>query len=205
MFYKKIMVLSAIALFVSQSMAYDTQGKFGMGIKIWGTPVILLSTMKIGLTNTVGIEPSIGYYDIGTKTVDDSGFNGLTGETMKITEKIHSSFFLLSNTFEFKPVRTARSNLIIRAGASWGIVSSSYETDDPASVSGTEPTDNPWIFSMLCGIGIEHFFTDYFAADVGITSGFVLMSSKSGSYTTSESLVHIGNQLADFSLVWYLK
>jgi hypothetical protein len=74
-------------------------------------------------------------------------------------------------------------------------------------VSDTSPdeSDTPWLFSMIGGVGIEHFFTDYFAANVGITSGFVLMTSNSGSYTTSESAVHIGNQLADFSLVWYLK
>lgn len=204
-FKKAAFVCFLTALFTS-SFSYDTQGKFGLGVKIWGSPVITLSTIKLGLTNSIGMEPSIGYYKIGSKTVDDSAYDYVNDRIYTRKVKETESMFILSNTLELKPIRSEKSNFIIKGGASWGILSSKYEDNDPDYVEPDEDPKNPWLISLIGGIGIEHFFTDYFAMNVGITSGFVLLTSPSGDHETSyESLTHIGTQLADFALVLYLK
>ncbi len=66
-FRKIIISVAALAMLVSSVSAYDTKGKFGMGIKIWGTPVLLFSNMKIGVSNGFSLEPSVGFHQLKLK------------------------------------------------------------------------------------------------------------------------------------------
>ena len=93
----KKFALVGIVLFSLSLGAYDTSGKFGMGIRFWGSPIISFSTMQIGVSEYVSLEPSIGFYNISEDYGSGSLFAGA----------------LLAN---FKPVRKERSNLLLKAG-----------------------------------------------------------------------------------------
>lgn len=166
----------------SNATAFDTRGKFGMGIRLWGTPIITFSNMTVGVSNLVGFEPSMGLY----KWTDKYG-----------SYESSNTMLILSVLANLKPVRAHRSNLVVKIGGLFGEVSSSYSS--PWGESSTTYTQ----LALLTGIGIEHFVNDNFSVNVGALSG-VWKSDREDS-DTSISIVAFGNQLVDFSLVWYLK
>ena len=175
---RKYLVL--MLLFVVLSVcAYETAGKFGMGVKFWGSPIITFSNVKYGISDIIGIEPSIGYYNL-TREYD--------------TNEYSDDIFFISLICNFKPIRANRSNLIIKLGGIYANTSTSY----PASP--VSPTDN---YAILFGIGIEHFINDNFSVNVGALSGYWKSSFEEEEY--SMTLKSFGSQLVDFSLVWYLK
>ncbi len=161
---KKFLLLSIFVLCLNVS-AYDTGGRFGMGVRFWGTPLITFADVKVDVSNVIEFEPSIGYYNI------DYG-EGAGYDHLLITS-------LLMN---IKPVRAERANLLFKLG---GLFSNNYYTT----------------FAILLGLGIEHFVNDNFSINAGILSGFAHTSSDG----YSASLTTVGTQIADFSLVWYLK
>lgn len=173
-------VLSCV--FISNAGAFDTAGKFGMGLRFWGTPIITFSNMKIGLTNTLQLEPSMGYHS----WIQDYGEN-----------EYSNSLLIFSLIGDINAVRADRSNFVVKIGGAFGKTSSSYSSlYDKSSTSSTE-------VALLGGIGIEHFVNDNFAVNVGALSGFWLSSDDDSD--ASYSLTSFGNQLVDFSLVWYLR
>ncbi len=94
---KKLALLSIVVSSLSLS-AYDTAGKFGMGVRFWGSPIITFSNVQIGVNNYLSLEPSIGFYNI---SYDDYGSSHLVAASM------------LAN---FKPIRKERSNLLLKLG-----------------------------------------------------------------------------------------
>jgi hypothetical protein len=92
---KKFLLFGTLVLCLNVA-AYDTGGRFGMGIRFWGTPLITFADVKIDVNNAIGFEPSIGFYNIG-----DGG---------------SSSFFITSLLMDIKPVRAERANLLFKFG-----------------------------------------------------------------------------------------
>jgi hypothetical protein len=93
---KKFSMLGIVVFSLSLG-AYNTAGKFGMGVRFWGSPIITFSNVQIGVSNYVSLEPSIGFY--------------------KISEEYYSSdFFAASMLANFKPIRKERSNLLLKLG-----------------------------------------------------------------------------------------
>jgi len=169
-------------LLASNSSAFDTAGKFGMGIRLWGTPIITFSNMTIGVSNLVGLEPSMGFY----KWTDKSD-----------SYESSNSMLILSLISNVKAVRADRSNLVIKLGGLFGRITSSYSS--PFGESSTSYGN----FALLGGVGIEHFVNSNFSVNVGALSGFWTGSPEDSD--ASISLTTFGNQLVDFSLIWYLK
>jgi hypothetical protein len=92
---RKFLLLSIFAICLNVS-AYDTGGRFGMGVRFWGTPLITFADVKTDVNNMLGFEPSIGFYNIG-----DGG---------------SSSLFITSLLMDLKPVRAERANLLFKFG-----------------------------------------------------------------------------------------
>lgn len=113
---KRIVVaVCMVSCAVSTLFAYDTQGKFGMGIRMWGTPVILFSSMKIGASNLLGVEPSIGF-DRLKVVYEVEQYDPITGGYVTAEESIAYNVFDFNGILDIKPVRAERSNLVVRAG-----------------------------------------------------------------------------------------
>lgn len=94
----KKLALLGIIVFSFSLGAYDTAGKFGMGLRFWGSPIITFSNVQIGVNNYLSLEPSVGFYNI---SFDDYG---------------SSNLFAVSLITNFKPIRKERSNLLLKLG-----------------------------------------------------------------------------------------
>ncbi len=180
---KKLALLSIVVFSVSLG-AYDTAGKFGMGVRFWGSPIITFSDIKYGITNIIEIEPSLGYYSTTSSYEYSSSKNNL--------------FFaaLLTN---IKPIRTDRANLLIKIGGLYAKNSYSYSYEPPYEYEYSSTTNN---YAILFGIGIEHFVNDNFSVNVGALSGYWRRSPEDSE--SRFSFTGIGSQIVDFSLVWHL-
>ncbi len=203
-------VIIAGAIFQSAS-AYDTQGKFGMGINLMGTPVILFSNLKFGITNTFGIEPSVGFHQLKLtlETYDDSyddsyddPYDEYSGsseyyEPVEPEQKIKFNALILSNMFDFRVIRRERSNFLIRVGGGYTRFWMAEDVEE-----GSEDL-SMWGVSAKAGMGIEHFFTDHFSVYAGFTASWNMFESDS--FTISPMLTSIGNQIAELSFAWYLQ
>jgi hypothetical protein len=174
---KKLALLSMFVLCLNVH-AYDTAGKFGMGVRFWGTPLITFTNIKYGLNNNIDLEPSFGYYRVGYD------YEYYTAS---------SNLFFVSLLTNIKPIRTKRSNLLIKLGGLYARNSTSYDTYS----YGTNG------LALLFGLGIEHFVNDNFSVNVGALSGYWHTSPDDSD--ASFSFTGIGNQLVDFSLVWHLE
>ncbi len=181
---KKLALLS-IVVFSLNVRAYNTVGKFGMGIRFWGSPIITFSNVKYGINNLIEIEPSVGYYN--------------TQRSSDYYRSKDNLFFavLLTN---FKPIRTERANLLIKIGGLYAKNSSSYSYESPYDDYDYSYTTNN--YAVLFGIGIEHFVNDNFSVNVGALSGY--WRRKPEDSEVNYSFTGIGSQLVDFSLVWHL-
>lgn len=177
-----IAVVFFLCVMVTSAIAFDSGGKFGMGIRFWGTPIITFSTIKFGISNQIGLEPSLGYYNWKDKYADTERSN---------------SMMVLSVIFDINAIKAPRSNFMIRLGGVYPRMTSSY------SYPGFESSSTTTGFAILGGIGIEHFVNDNFAVNVGALSGYWTQSPDDSD--ASSSFMSISSQLVDFSLVWYLK
>jgi hypothetical protein len=187
---KKLVLCSIIAFSLSLS-AYDTAGKFGIGIRFWGSPVITFTNIKYGISNLIEVEPSAGYYTTKSERDYYEGFSNSKDNT----------FFALLVT-NFKLIRTDRANLLIKFGGLYARNSSSYAyVYDDYSYDYSSKTNN---YAILFGLGIEHFINDNFSVNVGALSGYWRSNPEDDAYSESFSLTSIGSQLVDFSLVWHL-
>ncbi len=186
---------------INSSFSYDTKGKFGMGIKMIGTPLILFSNLKIGITNLFGIEPSVGYHQFTFRRTDsreEYESNSGNYNMVEYENKMKYSIFIISNMFDFKVRRTEKSNFILRPGIGY------YHAVEKNEDQNDEFDDYQWLISIKGGVGIEHFFTNHFSVYAGFTSSFNLVGSDDD-YWDYASLTSVGNQLAELSFVWYLK
>jgi hypothetical protein len=187
---KKFSMLG-IAVFSLSLGAYDTAGKFGMGVRFWGSPIITFSTVKYGISNLIEIEPSIGYYTTKSEDEFDGGFRD--------SEENILFAVLLTN---FKPIKTERSNLLIKFGGLYARNSHSYSyLYDDYSYAYSSTTNN---YVILFGLGIEHFINDNFSVNVSALSGYWRSKSEEDVYSENFSLTGIGSQIVDFSLIWHL-
>jgi hypothetical protein len=194
--FKKL-IFSATTLFMlfSSVSAYDTKGKFGMGIKIWGTPVILFSNMKIGVSNGFGLEPSVGFHQLKLKqTIIDYDPYGY--EETEIETKFN--VFMVSNIFDFKIIRKDRSNFLLRAGAGYARAMTKEEDDYE------DYKTSLWSLQIKAGFGVEHFFTDHFGVYAGFLNAWGVFGSKDSNYDNVSGL-SLGNQFAELSFNWYLQ
>lgn len=183
-------------LFSSVS-AYDTKGKFGMGIKIWGTPVLLFSNMKIGVSNGFGLEPSVGFHQLKLKqTISNYDEYDYDYSDTEIETKYN--VFMVSNIFDFKVIRKERSNFLLRAGAGYWRAMLKEEDED------YEFKDSFWNLQIKAGFGIEHFFTDHFGVYAGFLNAWGIFGSKDSNYD-NVSILSLGNQFAELSFNWYLQ
>jgi hypothetical protein len=187
----KKFVLLSIVMFSFSVSAYNTAGKFGMGIRFWGSPIITFSDVKYGINNLIEIEPSIGYF--ATKNDAEYDYSSYNSK---------DNLFLALLLTNFKPIRTERANLLIKFGGLYAKNSSSYSSSyDDYSYSYSSTTNN---YAVLFGIGIEHFVNDNFSVNVGAISGYWWNKPEDTEYSENFSLTGIGSQLVDFSLVWHL-
>ena len=187
--FKRMFLLGALlCVFVPSAKAFNTAGKFGMGIRFWGTPLITFSTVKLDITNIIGFEPFIGYYQ--TKTNYEYG-------DYKITANIYS----LTANLNF--IRCERSNFFVKFGGGYAATSIFYPTS-----TGETYASNLQFTILLYGLGIEHFVNDNFAVNVGavlgLQAGYWSGTDEKGDMIYS-SITAFNNLLVDFSLVWYLK
>jgi len=179
-------LLVFLCILISNANAFDTAGKFGMGIRCWGIPIITFSNMKFGISNQFELEPSLGYYKWKNKWVYGGGSDESTNSTL-----------LFSATGNINAVKAARSNFQIKLGGLYAKTTSSYLS------AGFESKSTTTGYAIIGGIGIEHFVNDNFAINIGALSG--LWSSSPDDSDNSFSFTTFGSQLVDFSLVWYLK
>ena len=179
-----VALLVFLCILVSNANAFDTAGKFGMGIRCWGIPIITFSNMKFGLSNQFELEPSVGYYKWKNSYAAGSG-------------ESTNSTLLFSAIGNINTVKAARSNFQIKLGGLYAKTTSSY------SSAGFENKSTTTGYAIIGGIGIEHFVNDNFAINVGALSGF--WTSSPDDSDASFSFTTFGSQLVDFSLVWYLK
>ena len=108
---------------VSNAHAFDTAGKFGMGFRFLGTPVVAFTNMKIGLVNAFGLEPSAGYY-----TWKDE-YKG-----PYYSSESTNSMLIFSLMGDINAIKAKRSNLVLKLGAAYASTRSHYSSD------GTEST-----------------------------------------------------------------
>lgn len=188
-------VCSAI---VAKTHAFDTAGKFGMGIKFWGTPIITFANMKIGLTNAIGLEPSEGYY----RWKDEYSYTDPEGE-YSYTRENRNSMLIFSLIADIKAIRADRSNFVVKLGGAYARISSSYSYSSTYSESTSSSSSTN--FAILGGIGIEHFVNQNFSVNVSTLSSYWISSGEDDYYETDFFFMTFGNQLVDFSLVWYLR
>jgi len=183
----KIFRIAVLGIFfcilVSNANAFDTAGKFGMGIRCWGIPIITFSNIKFGVSNQFELEPSVGYYKWKNSYGADS--------------ESANSTLLFSVIGDINAVKAARSNFQIKLGGLFAKTTSSY------SSTGYESKSTTTGYAIIGGMGIEHFVNDNFAINVGALSGF--WASSPDDSDASFSFTTFGSQLVDFSLVWYLK
>lgn len=210
--YRKTLLLALCCslLHTANLHAYDTQGKFGMGIRMTGTPVILFSNMKIGLTNFLTLEPSIGFSQFKLARTDTVfGSMGTVEQTFKLEDKYNA--FIGSAVADLKPLRFERSNLVIKVGGTYWRASALDEyvntaygpTGDPQH-SKDSYDDAIWALLGKAGMGVEHFFTDHMSVYAGFVSAIALFGSDE-QYYDYVSAKSIGNQFAELSFIWYLK
>lgn len=194
-------VFSVTAVFSSVS-AYDTQGKFGMGVRVWGTPLLLFSNMKIGLTNYLGIEPSAGFHQLKlsytptTEEVWDPVLNDYIVPESK--EEVKYNVLMFSNIFDIKPILREKSNFVIRLGAGYYRAKASEEFD------GSDFEESLWNFSIKWGFGVEHFFNDHFSVYSGFLNAWGLFGSSNADGDPAK-ILSLGNQFAELSFVWYMQ
>ena len=208
MLLRRTSLFAVAVLLINASVhAYDTQGKFGMGINLMGTPVLLFSTMKIGVTNSFGLEPSVGFHQFSvTETYPDQVYqNGDYVET-DVTKKSKYNLLMLSGMCDFKPVQRERSNFLVRGGVSFWRAWEA-ESRDPEDTLLVYDNYAFWNVSAKAGFGVEHFFTDNFSVYAGVVSQFTIFGSNVNDDTDYDSFVYftsVGNQVAELSFVWYL-
>ena len=167
---KLILILFVVSLSV---LAYDTSGKFGMGIRFWGSPIITFSSIKYSLNNLFEIEPSVGYY----KWSYDYD-----------TYEYSNDLLFISLINNIKVLRASRSNLMLKIGGVYATFTTSYGDDE------SYKNDN---YAFLYGIGLEHFINANFSVNVGALSGFWKSSDEDTDY--SSTLNVLGSQIVDFS------
>lgn len=219
MSYKKsIYAVAFLFIFSISASAYDTQGRFGMGISMCGTPVILYSTMNYGITNSIGISPSVGFHQFSVShSYTTSMYNNDIGTSAKtkITSKQKYRLLLASAMLDLKPMRRERSNFLLRVGPSFWRATAIFEDDDPSIDEMNEDEYNYdesiWNLSVKAGCGIEHFFTDHFSVYAGFISQFRMFGSDSSrdqeDNDNSSDVVNytgIGNQIAELTFTFYL-
>jgi hypothetical protein len=165
--------------------------------------------MKIGITNSLGIEPSVGFHQLKlTYTNPSSEWDPTYGTYIETEnkEEIRYNVFLVSNMFDIKPIRREKSNFLIRLGAGYWRAMVSEESEDSFSeLEGSEEYEDViWNVSAKLGFGIEHFFNDHFSVYAGFLNSWGIYGTdqKEGDPATVLSL---GNQLAELSFVWYLQ
>ena len=100
--------------------------------------------------------------------------------------------------FDIKPIRTEKSNLLIRPGV--GFYRASAKNEDIES----DFDESYWLLAIKAGVGLEHFFTDFFSVYAGFNCSYNLLGS-SEDYWDYAALTSLGNQYAELSFVWYLK
>jgi hypothetical protein len=195
----KCFLSTSIVVFsiVSTTFAYDTQGKFGMGIRMWGTPVILFSSMKIGASNLVGLEPSIGFNRI-KQVYETEQYDPVSGDYITAEESVSYNVLNFSGMIDLKPVRAEKSNLVVRMGLNYlyGGISEDYVD--------TTYDNTIWKLGFAGGLGIEHFFTDQFSVYAGFLNSINFLGTDDTSLK-SFSFSSLGNQFAELTFVWYLK
>lgn len=180
---------------VGYADAFDTAGKLGMGFRFWGTPIITFSSMKVGVTNRFGLEPSAGYYGWKDKYTFTDPFSGST-----YTTESTSSMLLMSLVTDIKAILAERSNFVVRLGGAYASVRTTYT--DSSGIKDERSTPH---LALLGGIGIEHFVNPNFSVNVGTLSGYWTSSEEDDDWESSLSLTSFNNQLVDLSLVWYLQ
>lgn len=89
-----------------------------MGISIWGTPLFLLSNMKIGVSNTLGLEPSVDFHQFKIKDSYEK-FDYDTYKYITAEQEYRYNLLYLSNIFDIKAIRKERSNFVIRLGVGY--------------------------------------------------------------------------------------
>jgi len=176
-------LLILLCVVVSNANAFDTAGKFGMGVRFWGTPIITFSNVRFGISNQIGFEPSIGYHTWKNKYDSDS--------------ESSTNLLLFSTILNLNTIKAERSNFHIKFGGVYSKMTSKY------SFMGSESSSTTTGFAILGGFGIEHFVNDNFGINVGTLSGF--WTSSPDDSDASFSLTSFSSQLVDFSLVWYLR
>ncbi len=194
---KHLFALALVFCFFSQSHAYDTKGKFGMGIRMYGTPLILFSTMKINVANSLGLEPSVGFSQLKIKDTYETS----DGKDVSLTNKYN--VIIASNVFDIKPIRREKSNFVLRVGAAFWRAKSYWEDYDEFDEEILKDKDILWNLDILGGFGIEHFFTDHFCVYAGFLNGWGIFGSNSQAIDYM-SATHVGNQFAELSFIWYL-
>lgn len=187
----KKLALCSIIVFSLSLGAYDTGGKFGIGVRFWGSPIITFSNIKYGISDLIEVEPSIGYYTTKSERDYDGGY-------YNSKDNILFAVFLTN----FKPIRTDRANLLIKFGGLYARNSRSYVYSYDGYFYDYSSTTNN--YAILFGLGIEHFVNDNFSVNVGALSGYWRSKPEDDVYSESFSLTGIGSQLVDFSLVWHL-
>ncbi len=202
-----VLFTSIVLLLITTSFSYDTKGKFGMGIRMWGTPLLLFSCMKIGVNNFLTIEPSVGFNQF--KLTDDTEvevYDPLTGlySYKDVTLKQKYNTYIFSALFDMKPVRKDKSNFIVKAGLGYWCAKSFDDYYNSSSDQVDTFEDIIWVGSVLGGLGVEHFFTDHFCVYAGFLAGWGIFGSDY-SYYDMATATSVGNQFAELSLIWYLK
>lgn len=202
---KTITLISVFCgILLSSATAYDTKGKFGMGINMQGTPLILFSTLKYGLTNYVGIEPSVGFHQMKISyTSYYTEYDPISGDYIEevYEDKIKYNLLILSSMFDIKPIQKDRSNFLLRLGGGYVRAAISAESEGE---NGGDYDPSLWMVQAKGGAGIEHFFTDHFSVYAGFLVSWRILGSDEFGDETKPSLLSLGNQLADLSFIWYL-
>jgi hypothetical protein len=161
-----------------------------MGPRWWGAPFVALGTTRYGLTSKFSIEPFTGYY---TWTDEHKYSDGST-----YTDKY--SMLLFATLGNYSVASNAKGNVYIRAGGI--LITGKNSSDRYATSSGTIGGKG-----VLVGYGLEHFVSDHFAINAGILSGYWIYEDDrvSDGRSSGDSLTGflLGNQLLDFTLMWY--
>jgi hypothetical protein len=184
-------MLLLVPILVDSAYSVDLKGKFGIGPRWWGAPLVALGTTRYGLTSKFSVEPFAGYY----KWTDEHEYSSGS------TRKDKYSMLLFAALGNYSVASNAKGNVYIRAG---GILATGKNSSEGPydSSSGTISSKG-----VLVGYGLEHFVSNHFAINVGMLSGFWIYEddcvSNGRSYGDSFTGLLLGNQLFDFTLMWY--
>jgi hypothetical protein len=192
--FKNVIVLGLlVSLAVTDSTyAVNLKGKFGMGPRWWGFPFFSLATTRYGISQKFSIEPTLGYYNWSTTDTYDEE-----------TRTDGYSLLMLGGLGNICLSENVAGNVYFRLGGllARGSSSYSYEGSDYSS----SQSMNGW--GILFGYGLEHFVNEHFSINVGILSCFWVYSDAylDGAFKSNNSTngLLFGNQLLDFTLIWY--